>query len=255
MTLWLREKWEKCPAWAEIVRSVIGTEVAKTSGKNLYPRRFPMIGVSRKRRMSPQGGFTLIEMAIVLIIIGIIIGAVVKGKDLVQSAKQKRFYTKFLKQWELSVLNYYDRTGNLLGDGTINGGTNATKDGRFDNISGANFGGANGVDATLRKVGLTVPVSNTSNSGQYTYKGQYSGTQTITLWLYYLYSNTDGRYSNALYLTNIPTDLAIALDTIIDGETDPTTGSFRRYPDNAANEWPDVSITGVVNAQLILNVP
>ena len=37
-------------------------------------------------------GFTLIEMAIVLIIIGIIIGAVVKGKDLVRSAEQKRLY-------------------------------------------------------------------------------------------------------------------------------------------------------------------
>ncbi len=206
-------------------------------------------------RRRSQAGFTLIEMAIVLIIIGIIIGAVVKGKDLVQSAKQKRFYTKFLKQWELSVLNYYDRTGNVLGDGLTNGGTNATKDGRFDNISGANFGSANGIDATLKRVGLTVPVTNTSASGQYTYKGQFSGTQTITLWLYYLYSHTDGRYSNALYLTNIPTDLAVALDTIVDGEADPTAGSFRRYPDNASTTWPDASTTSVLNAQLILNVP
>ncbi|RLB26405.1 MAG: hypothetical protein DRG71_02265, partial [Deltaproteobacteria bacterium] len=80
----------------------------------------PMICACKKRH---QAGFTLIEMAIVLIIIGIIIGAVVKGKDLVHSAKQKKFYTKFLKQWELSVLNYYDRTGNVLGDSTANGGT------------------------------------------------------------------------------------------------------------------------------------
>ncbi|HBN26850.1 MAG TPA: hypothetical protein DD405_05225, partial [Desulfobacteraceae bacterium] len=35
-------------------------------------------------------GFTLIEMAIVLIIIG----AVVKGKDLVRGAEQKKIYTK-----------------------------------------------------------------------------------------------------------------------------------------------------------------
>ncbi len=202
-----------------------------------------------------QKGFTLIEMAIVLIIIGIILGAVIKGKDLIQSGKQKKFYTKFLKEWELAVLNYYDRTGNLLGDGTDNGGSSPIKDGHFDNISGANFGSANGIDATLKKVGLTVPLTNTSNSGQYTYKGEYSGTQTITLWLYYLASQTDGRNNNALYLTSIPTDLAIALDTMVDGAVDASAGSFRRYPDNLGTTWPDASLTAVVNAQYIMNVP
>ena len=38
-------------------------------------------------------GFTLIEMAIVLIIIGIIIGAVVKGKDIIKSGEQKKLYS------------------------------------------------------------------------------------------------------------------------------------------------------------------
>jgi len=211
-----------------------------------------MKSIIHGKRMRTQAGFTLIEMAIVLIIIGLIIGAVVKGGDLINSAKQKKFYTKFLKEWELSVLNYYDRTGNLLGDGTDNGGT-GTKDGKFDNISGANFGNTNGIDETLKKVGLSVPVSNTSNSGQYTFKGQYSGPRTITLWLYYLYSHTDGRSNNALYLTNVPTDLAIALDTMVDGEVDAQAGKFRRYHDD--NDWPDASANPVVNAQLILDVP
>ena len=233
-----------------------GINIAKRSSKPNYCNGGGVMKyLMAKKKGRSETGFTLIEMAIVLIIIGLIIGAVVKGQDLVQSAKQKKFYTKFLKQWQLSVLNYYDRTGNVLGDGQVNGGTNATKDGRFDNISGANFGAANGIDATLKRVGLTVPISNTSNSGQYNYKGQYSGNQTVTLWLYYLWSDTDGRSNNALYLTNIPTDLAIALDTMVDGEVDPTAGDFRRYHDNAASTWPDASTTSVVNAQLILNVP
>ena len=211
-----------------------------------------MMCIFTRRREKSQAGFTLIEMAIVLIIIGLILGAVVKGKDLIQSAKQKKFYTKFLKEWNITVLNYYDRTGNVLGDGQDNGGSNAVKDGRFDNINGATFGGANGIDATLRKVGLSVPETNTSYSGQYTYKGEYSGTALVTLSLYYLYSNTDGRYNNALYLTNCPTDLAIALDTIIDGVADPTKGTFRMYPDNASTQWPDASVTATVSAQYIV---
>ncbi len=79
-----------------------------------------------------ERGFTLIEMAIVLVVIGLVLGAVVKGKDVINSAKQKKFYTRYLKQWELSVASYYDRTGNLLADGTVNGGSETSKNGRFD---------------------------------------------------------------------------------------------------------------------------
>ena len=61
-------------------------------------------------------GFTLIEMAIVLIIIGIIIGAIVKGKDIIRSGEQKKIYSVFLNTWRTSYLNFYDRTGKILGD-------------------------------------------------------------------------------------------------------------------------------------------
>jgi len=206
----------------------------------------------RKSSLRNQKGFTLIEMAIVLVIIGLILGAVIKGKDVMNSAKQKKFYTNFVKTWELAAASYYDRTGNLLGDGTINGGTVATKDGIFDNVAGSAFGN---VDTALKGVGLEVPVSNTTNSGQYTYSGTYSGTQPVTLHLYNLYSHTDLRYRNALYLTNMPTDLAIALDTIIDGEANAQTGNFRQYPDNTSTSWPNVSSTTVVNAAYSINIP
>jgi len=209
-------------------------------------------------RLGNTKGFTLIEIAIVLVIIGLIIGAAVKGKDLIQSAKQKKFYTSSLKTWELVIINYYDRTGHALGDGTANGGTAATANSRLDNIRGTTFGAANGIDAKLRAVGLTVPSTNTANSGQFVYKGQYTGAQTITLDLYYLRSHTDGRFNNALYLRNMPTDLAIALDTMVDGQMDARAGTFRRYADNAApndGTWPDASVTTVVNAQYILDVP
>jgi prepilin-type N-terminal cleavage/methylation domain-containing protein len=211
----------------------------------------------KKNVLGNKKGFTLIEIAIVLVIIGLIIGAAVKGKDLIQSGKQKKFYTTALKTWELAVISYYDRTGLVLGDGTANGGTATTANGRFDNISGANFGGPSSIDAKLAAVGLTVPTSNTDNSGQFTFKGQNSGSVTITMYLYYLNSNTQARYSNALYFTNMPTDLAIALDTMIDGQSNSATGTFRQYPDNTAADgsWPDASTTATVRAQYILDIP
>lgn len=201
---------------------------------------------SKTGRIFNNQGFTLIEIAIVLVIIGLILGAAVKGRDLIQSGKQKKFYTNSLKAWEIAVVSYFDRSGQVLGDGTANGGTAAVTNQAFDNVGGATFGVANGIDARLRAVGLAVPASNLPNSGQFTYKGQVSGVVTITLNLSYLGNN------NSLYFTNMPTDLAIALDTLVDGSVDGSIGNFRRWA-NAA--WPDASATAVVNAQYIIDVP
>lgn len=77
-----------------------------------------------------QKGFTLIELAIVLVIIGIIIGAVLKGQDLVDSARHKKL-TAEIKQWEVAAWTYLDRKGRFPGDqdknGTIGNGTDNVK--------------------------------------------------------------------------------------------------------------------------------
>ena len=41
--------------------------------------------------MKKQAGFTLIELAIVLVIIGLLLGGVLKGQELINSAKVKKF--------------------------------------------------------------------------------------------------------------------------------------------------------------------
>ncbi len=67
------------------------------------------------RISTKERGFTLIEVAIVLVIIGIIIGAVIKGQDLLQNARSKKFIAKS-KTWELGQWNYLDRKGLFTGD-------------------------------------------------------------------------------------------------------------------------------------------
>jgi prepilin-type N-terminal cleavage/methylation domain-containing protein len=196
-------------------------------------------------------GFTLIELAVVLVIIGLILGSVIKGKDLITSAKQKNFYTGFIKSWELAIATYYDRTGYLLGDGTINGGTGTTPNGIFDSI-GTDF---TNVETVLKKVGLEVPTTNTGNSGTMAYSGS-NGSATVNLYYRNLASATDGRPGNRLYFTDMPTDLAIALDRIIDGQTDSANGAFRIYPDDTGGGvWPSAQTTTVVNASYRINFP
>ncbi len=185
-----------------------------------------------------EKGFTLIEMAIVLVIIGLILGAVLKGKDLIETAKINKVYVQYVQGWELSVENYLDRTGAVLGDGIANGGTKTTTDGHFDNV---NLSGTT-VERRLKAVGLDAPITNTGNPGTYSIDGKYS-RQTVTASLYYRYSNADGQDNNTLYITNMPTDVAIALDTIIDGTANDRKGLFRRYPDTGNGNWPDASGT------------
>lgn len=85
---------------------------------------------------SSERGFTLIELAIVLVIIGIILGAVLKGQDLIINARAKKFINE-TKAWEISLYNYYDRKGRFPGDGTVSTEANA-KDGVIGNSASDN---------------------------------------------------------------------------------------------------------------------
>jgi len=60
-------------------------------------------------------GFTLVELAIVLVIIGIIIGALLKGQEMIFNAKVKRTVS-LIKELMAAVYTYYDRYGYLPGD-------------------------------------------------------------------------------------------------------------------------------------------
>ncbi|MFO0752395.1 MAG: prepilin-type N-terminal cleavage/methylation domain-containing protein [Thermodesulfovibrionales bacterium] len=70
--------------------------------------------------MREEKGFTLIELAIVLVLIGIILGAVLKGQDLIDNARSKKFATE-VHTWETSLYNYLDRKGRLPGDADRDG--------------------------------------------------------------------------------------------------------------------------------------
>ncbi|MEO8411327.1 MAG: prepilin-type N-terminal cleavage/methylation domain-containing protein [Propionivibrio sp.] len=62
-----------------------------------------------------QAGFTLVEIAIVLVIIGLLLGGVLKGQELVNSAKVKNFIGDF-KSVPLFIYGYQDKYKALPGD-------------------------------------------------------------------------------------------------------------------------------------------
>jgi prepilin-type N-terminal cleavage/methylation domain-containing protein len=74
-----------------------------------------------------QTGFTLIELAIVLVIIGLLLGGVLKGQELINSAKVKNMARDF-QNVQVYLYGYQDRFKVLPGDdhnaSTHVGGTN-----------------------------------------------------------------------------------------------------------------------------------
>ncbi|MEI8362244.1 MAG: prepilin-type N-terminal cleavage/methylation domain-containing protein [Betaproteobacteria bacterium] len=62
-----------------------------------------------------QAGFTLIELAIVLVIIGLLLGGVLKGQAFIDSAKVKNMATDF-KNIQVYIYGYQDKFRALPGD-------------------------------------------------------------------------------------------------------------------------------------------
>lgn len=65
--------------------------------------------------MKRQAGFTLVEIAIVLVIIGLLLGGVLKGQELIESAKVKNI-AQDMRSISVAVLTYQDRFRALPGD-------------------------------------------------------------------------------------------------------------------------------------------
>lgn len=70
------------------------------------------------RRTNNQKGFTLVEIAIVLVIIGLLLGALLKGTEMIKSAKIKRV-VKQADEIRAAALTYEDQQRYLPGDDLV----------------------------------------------------------------------------------------------------------------------------------------
>ena len=70
------------------------------------------------RKVKKQSGFTLVEIAIVLVIIGLLLAGVLKGQELIESSRTKRMAND-LTSFTAMITSYQDRYRGIPGDDAI----------------------------------------------------------------------------------------------------------------------------------------
>src|SRR2546430_13056127 len=73
------------------------------------------MGLSNFSKNSTEAGFTLVEIAIVLVIIGLLLGGVLKGQEMITQAKIKNIVNDF-NGITVAVTSYQDRYRAIPGD-------------------------------------------------------------------------------------------------------------------------------------------
>ncbi len=165
--------------------------------------------------MRSNKGFTLVEMAIVLVIIGIILGAVIKGQDLIAGAKEKKFKSE-VDQLATAYYTYFDKYSRVPGDdnkattrftspaGTANGNNNGLIDAAGETAP------ATGALDHLRRAGFlgdVAPATATAFTSSTPGVSINFGSGTTAIW---------GNATNLIVVTGLSSDDMLTFDTKYD---------------------------------------
>lgn len=173
-------------------------------------------------------GFTLVEMSIVLVVIGLIIGAVSIGKDLQRNAVYQQISSSFVQSWSQAYQNYFNKTGIVIGDSAsaptlkVNGAVNSEicSPELYDFMDAA---------------GIRMPAGRAEGvEDAFVYLDSNGNPQQTTVCfenVAWSIPSTGGAYvartRNVMVIKSLTPDLARFLDSQIDGKMDARFGSFR----------------------------
>jgi len=188
-------------------------------------------------------GFTLIEAAVVLVVIGLILGVVLQGQSLIRNAEYRSFKSQ-INDYQSAYYAFRDRYNALPGDMTASDANQRLEDGINAGGNGngiIDFQGGPQCSADseescivwqhLRAAGLIQ--GNPERQGEdaspsHTYAGVFSSMFTG--------SAGNNRFEDKMLITGVPGDIASRLDNDLDDER-PDRGRVS-CNDCSGNEYP-----------------
>lgn len=197
-----------------------------------------------------QTGFTLVEIAIVLVIIGLLLGGVLKGQQMIENARIKSVVND-MNGVSAAYNSYIDRYHAIPGDETL-----ATMAARgWTNTAGGNANGAlditpaqtfnNGGEQAamwqaLRASGM-IP-------GDPTAVGIAAQPRTGTGGIIGVTTNAYGQTGASVCVSGLTTKQALGVDTVIDGTLPANNTGTARGNTGAANPLAPVAATPAATA-------
>ena len=181
-----------------------------------------------RRAMAFQRGFTLVELAVVMVAIGLLLGAIAVGKDLQRSAAYQRLSSTFVQGW-IDSYNVF-----VAGTGIVPGDTPVTPTGRV-NAGTTELCGNDLVNAFLA-AGIRLPEGRAEGlQSRYVYLDSNGNPQEVEACLQNVNWAEPGatvgtyvtRARNVLVLKNVTSALATLLDSQLDGHPDARFGQLR----------------------------
>lgn len=183
-----------------------------------------------------QSGFTLVEIAIVLVIIGLLLGGVLKGQEMITNAKVSKIDGDY-KSVIAAMLAYQDRYGVLPGDdpaaasrfpGTWAAADNGNGNGLIDGAwnSTTNTQETRKMWKHLRGAGLIKGPVNATVASYQQPTNSFGGMVGIDVGIY----NLGG--ANIMF-GQIPGDIAQILEAKLD-DGSPSTGSIQAHASQTA---------------------
>jgi len=181
--------------------------------------------------MNKQQGFTLVEIAIVLVIIGLLLGGVLKGQEMIKSAKVKSQMQQ-IDGISAAFNTYQDKYGALPGD-DANATTNTGDAGLTNGNGGGTYSTAEGDQYVWEHLQAANLLTGYTPAANGRFLNKY-GQQTF-------FRTNYASLSGSIACFYIPNEVAIEIDRKTD-DGDGTSGSVRSnnnaaYSTSAGSAW------------------
>ncbi len=199
----------------------------------------------RKRKHATMRGFSLLELAIVLVVIALIIGAVTIGKDVHRNAVHQRIASEFIQGWLLAYDSY------VAGVGVVPADNVSVPTGCINKSCASGSSGTELCDTTLRNTmlaaGMALPAGRAEGrEDRYVYLDSNGLPHDLKV----CFQNvkwrepgaTSGTYversRNVMVITGLTSALANFLDHYFDTVVDARFGNLRemQYANSTNND-------------------